>query len=101
MPKGVAAKGTGTKQPDDAPVGYRHHSWVAALTIRISQEELKRFHNKAMTNTSHGKPWAGKVTLERAADVLDCYCERCGVRAGPGADTWCPRHPTTEWGLPR
>ena len=80
------------------PPGMRRHSWVAALTIHLSENEVRRFHAKATSEVGSGTPWGGKVQLERPAEVLDCYCERCGTR--PTREEWCPWQPAATFGLP-
>lgn len=99
MPKGVAAKGSGTRRPKDAPIGYRHHAWVAACNVPLKPHEVDYFLNKAKSDTRNGRDSTGNASVSRAVEVLDVLCTRCGKR--PGQQEWCPRYPTSDWDLPR
>jgi hypothetical protein len=76
-------------RPEDAPVGYIWHEWVAALIMPVGPEEVRRFQRKA--DVVPTKSTTGRVQVDRAAEVMDVYCRRCGAR--PGRQEWCPRDP--------
>lgn len=100
MVKGVARNGVGTRQPQDAPPGMRHHSWVAAATIPVAERDVATFARKAACDTKYGRVSSGHIRFNGLAEVLDCYCERCGVRAGRTGNEWCPRMPSKQHGMP-
>lgn len=97
MPKGVPKRGAGTGQQAGAPVGYRRHERVAACNIPLRPHEVGYFLTKAKSDTKYGRSGTGRALVKREVEVLDVYCDRCGVHAGQ--DEWCPRHPRDD--LPR
>ncbi len=60
------------------------HAWVAALTVSVASDEIARFQAKADSTMR-----TTRVRIDRTAEVLDVYCDRCGVR--PNGKPWCPR----------
>jgi hypothetical protein len=99
VPRGVPSKGIGTAQPDNAPTGYREHLWIAACTYALDPGEVKAFQRMARSDTKWGKATTGNAEVRGSLEVLDVYCNRCGVR--PGREEWCPRHTSRDMDLPR
>jgi len=82
---------------DVMDTGLRDHSWVAACTITVPSEQVDHYIAKADSSSSRaGKTTTGTVTIQNgSADVLDVYCERCGIRPGRGTER-CPRMPSVS-----
>ncbi len=97
MPRRVPAKGAGNAQPGTAPPGYREHEWVAACTHLLDPEEVTTFRRRAVAESTGCKAWTGNAEVHALVQVLDVYCNRCGVR--PEQDPWCRRHVSDDWFL--
>lgn len=95
MPKGYPGTGKGAKKPEEAPTGFLHHQWVAACTYVVKPEEVERFRRKAAMDTNWGSRTSGVATINGLVEVLDLYCNRCGVRSDR-KEPWCPRFPMRD-----